>query len=153
MKTEEGSHTKTKTQRVKLTYKDPLYPSSIISGAWYYQVQLCCFKEYLIWRKKCKKNSLLQSSKPGTAANLEVMGRKDIFYSGSLLNLPEYRYVVYNFLSFFFVQNFQGLANNLRNFSRAIILRHSLLRSFLAFSNISFYNFAEKTQTNTDGRW
>ena len=24
-------------------------------------------------------------------ANLEVMGRKDIFYSGSLLNLPEYR--------------------------------------------------------------
>ena len=28
----------------------------------------------------------------GTQVNLEVMGRKDIFYSGSLLNLPEYRY-------------------------------------------------------------
>jgi len=27
----------------------------------------------------------------GTQINLEVMGRKDIFYSGSLLNLPEYR--------------------------------------------------------------
>ena len=27
----------------------------------------------------------------GTQVNLEVMGRKDIFYSGSLLNLPEYR--------------------------------------------------------------
>ena len=36
-------------------------------------------------------NNYFQSSKPGTAANLEVMGRKDIFYSGSLLNLPEYR--------------------------------------------------------------
>ena len=40
---------------------------------------------------KKKNNVLFQSSKPGTAANLEVMGRKDIFYSGSLLNLPEYR--------------------------------------------------------------
>ena len=29
----------------------------------------------------------------GTQVNLEVMGRKDIFYSGSLLNLPEYRYL------------------------------------------------------------
>ena len=37
----------------------------------------------------------LQESKRGygTQVNLEVMGRKDIFYSGSLLNLPEYRYL------------------------------------------------------------
>jgi len=32
-----------------------------------------------------------KQAKSGTQATLEVMGRKDIFYSGSLLNLPEYR--------------------------------------------------------------
>ena len=46
------------------------------------------------WIKNAEKNiyiHCLQQAKSGTQATLEVMGRKDIFYSGSLLNLPEYR--------------------------------------------------------------